>query len=168
MNPNQKTPEPSISSEQLTDAIQADQRRGRWLTAAALSLGVFAIVVSFVIVCAYFFMVRPKQEQLLKNYGQIARGFSTGVNHADGTPGSADENARVQKSMQESQAMILIPYALGMGLAVVAASVGLLALGTLVTLTLTLHNRRVALRHINESLARISQDLKRLSGPQTS
>src|SRR4029079_13717951 len=55
--------------------------------------------------------------------------------------------------------------AIGVGTALVAGSVGLLGLGTLLLVSLVLINRRVTLRQLRVSLADISLQLKQLQRP---
>ena len=62
-------------------------------------------------------------------------------------------------------AHLFMTTAIGVGTALVAGSVGLLGLGTLLLVSLVLINRRVALRQISVSLADISLQLKQLQHP---
>ena len=57
---------------------------------------------------------------------------------------------------------IFMTHVISMGTTIVAAAVGVLALGTLVLVLVVMLNRRVTLNQINVSLAQISSQLKDL------
>ncbi len=133
-------------------SVRSHQRRLQALTAAAFLFGFLAIASSIAIASAYFILYRPKQLQLLRDVtiaAQQARPADTK---------SSDEAHRPKLDFPSVQATMT--HVLSFATMLVAVSVALLAMGTLVTLVLVVVQRRVTLQQINITLAELSTELQ--------
>lgn len=143
-NPNQN-PDPAPPSDPAESALRKlarQQRRLRWLTGLTIGLWLLAVAAAIGVLGVYMMFVAPKERQILAQYG--ARTAA----HASGMPSPHTE--------------FLMTYVATKGVLVVAASVLILACGTMTTLLLVQLTRRVTLDQINHSLAQISAQLLKL------
>jgi hypothetical protein len=142
--------------QRILGAVHRQQLHSRWLAGMALILGLVSIAASIGIVSFYFVFYRPKEKQLLRDFPGLIYNSSTNSIANQG-------EERVPRPQYDPvRAHLLMTFVIGVGTALVAGSVGLLGLGTLLVVTLVLLNRRVTLRQINASLAEISLQLREL------
>lgn len=142
-------------NEKIMGALRSQLRLGRALMALALALGILSIVASIALAWANVMLVMPMERLLLADYPASAQ--RAGKN-AEGNPTLPREELdwrHIQVTAAHGKAMFLT-----------AASIALLASGTLVILILVIFNRRVTLRQINLSLAQISNQIKELQRGQ--
>jgi len=145
--------------ERILGAVHQQQLHGRWLAGLALMLGLVSIAASIGIVSFYFIFYRPKEKQLLRDLPGVIYNSSTNAVANQG------EERVPRPHFDPVRAHLFMTFVIGVGTALVAGSVGLLGLGTLLVVTLVLLNRRVTLRQINASLADISLQLRELRKP---
>lgn len=150
--PNQ----PSQSeADKLQQHASAAVHSHRWkiqaLTVAAFVLGFLAVAASITIVTVNEMYVRPKQEKLAADSGAIA-GFSSMTRDVNTQP----ETVQARMLSLEIDMMRVV----SMGSMMVAGSVGLLGLGTLLLVAAVTLNRRATLNQVNASLAQISAQLR--------
>jgi hypothetical protein len=165
-DPPKPTPDPEDTQiqERILGAVHQQQLHGRWLAGLALMLGLVSIAASIGIVSFYFVFYRPKEKQLLRDLPGVIYNSSTNAAATQTAP----EERVPRPHFDPVRAHLFMTFVIGVGTALVAGSVGLLGLGTLLVVTLVLLNRRVTLRQINASLADISlqlKELRRTSGP---
>jgi predicted PurR-regulated permease PerM len=153
MNPESKTPSPNLDdiTTRVTAAVKTHQTRLRVLTSLALLFGFLAVVLSVLIVAFYPLMYLPKQKELIRRAETAA---------AQAKTETVEET--VQRLDKFVGVGILMTHVVSLGTTIVAAAVGLLALGTLVLVLVVVLNRRATLNQINASLAQISGQLKEL------
>ena len=132
-------------------AVKAQRNRIRALTSMALLFGFLAIGASILIVAFYPVMYLPKQKELIKRAEAAATQAKTET--------TEESLRRLDKFVG---AEILMTHVISMGTTIVAAAVGILALGTVVLVLVVVLNRRATLNQINASLAQISIQLKDL------
>ncbi len=162
MNPSTSTlpaavPNANAINERVVTAVRSHQRTIRALTSLAFLLGFLAIAASIVVVSAYFVFYRPKEKQLLREVTAAAEQS----NHTSAAGQGTGEGVwKLQFDYPSVQATHT--YFLSVCIMLTALSVGLLALGTIVLLTVVVLNRRVTLNQINTSLAQISGQLREL------
>ena len=132
-------------------AVKAQRNRIRALTSMALLFGFLAIGASILIVAFYPVMYLPKQKELIRRAEAAATQAKTET--------TEESLRRLDKFVG---AEILMTHVISMGTTIVAAAVGILALGTLVLVLVVVLNRRATLNQINASLAQISIQLKEL------
>ncbi|MDB6026052.1 MAG: hypothetical protein JWM68_2275 [Verrucomicrobiales bacterium] len=162
---NPVTSDISSISERVASAVRAQKRTMGILTGAAFSFGFATIIASVIIVAGYFLLYQPKQNHLLKLAKEAAQAQSAGTRYI---PPANENSSRGEPKPVDIPFLILTnTHALGIGIMLVAAAVGLLALGTVVTLTLVVVQRRATLNQINLSLAQISSQLKELQPPNS-
>ena len=168
MNPQNPRPAEAPATAELNtrilNAVAASRWQGRLLTGFALVFGLLSIAASIATVLGYLFLYRPKENQLLMDYGAIVR--------AAGANPSAEDRRMVEtpdgRRFDALGVQLTLGHAIAFGAAMVAVSVALLGAGTLVTVTLVIFHRRVTLRQVNASLAQISEQLRELrSGTST-
>jgi len=147
--------------QRILGAVHRQQLHSRWLAGVALMLGLVSIVASIGIVSFYFVFYRPKEKQLLRDLPNVIYNASSST----ATNQIAPEERVPRPHYDPVRAHLFMTFVIGVGTALVAGSVGLLGLGTLLVVTLVLLNRRVTLRQINASLADISLQLKELRRP---
>jgi uncharacterized protein YoxC len=153
MNDQSKNPLPDLNNinASVTAAVTSHRTKLRVLTGAALSLGLIAVAISFLILVFYPVMYLPKQKELMKRAETAAAQSKTET--VEQTVNRLDRFVHVE---------ILMTHVVSMGTTIVAAAVGALALGTLVLVMVVTINRRSTLQQINVSLAQISAQLKQL------
>lgn len=153
MNDESKNPLPNIDeiNSRAAAAVNSHRTQLRFLTGAALTLGLIAVAISFLILVFYPVTYLPKQKELLRR----AEAAATQVK----TETMEDTVKRIDKFVGVE---ILMTHVISMGTTIVAAAVGALALGTLVLVLMVTINRRSTLKQINASLAQISGQLKEL------
>ena len=132
-------------------AVKAQRNRIRALTSMALLFGFLAIGASILIVAFYPVMYLPKQKELIRRAEAAATQAKTET--------TEESLRRLDKFVG---AGIFMTHVISMGTTIVAAAVGILALGTLVLVLVVVLNRRATLNQINASLAQISIQLKEL------
>lgn len=121
--------------------IERDRRRVRLL--AAITIFLWVIVTAAIVFVLYIYsLYLPKEMQMLQDLGARPRI----MNVAEDLP----------------EASIILISVVSKGTAVVAGSVGLLALATLSTVFLVLSTRRATLRQVSSSLLEISEQVKAL------
>jgi hypothetical protein len=145
--------------ERILRAVESHGRKSGWIAGIALFLGLVSVAASIAIVSFYFVFYRPKEKQLLRDLPPVIYNATTNA-----TAGAAQEPVP-RPHFDPVRAHLFMITAIGVGTALVAGSVGLLGLGTLLLVSLVLINRRVALRQISASLADISLQLKQLQRP---
>jgi hypothetical protein len=118
--------------------VEKDGRRVQRLAIITILLWLLVTAVIAFVLFAYTLLYLPRQTQILQNLG-----------------------ARGDNVLGEIDLPHLIPI-VSRGTAIVAGSVGLLALATLITVALVLAARRATLRQVNSSLLEISEQLKAL------
>jgi len=149
-------PEPAPPSDsQILQRLAIHQRRLRWLTALAVSFWALAVVGAAAVLILHSIYLWPKEQQIMADYGTYGR---LPIRVA-GTPPEAAPPTQTDRALGVSFNMT---YVVVRGVLLVAASVLVLAGGTLTTLLLVIFNRRVTLRQISFSLAQISRQLEEL------
>ena len=167
MNPQNPRPTEAPAAVELNtrivNAVATSRWQGRLLTGLALTFGLLSIVASIATVLSYLYLYRPKENQLLMDYGAIVR--AAGANPA------AEDRRMVEtpdgRRFDALGVQLTLGHAIAFGAAMVAVSVALLGAGTLVTVTLVIFHRRVTLRQINASLAQISEQLRELQAAKS-
>lgn len=158
-NPRPPTsPEAAELNARILNAVAANRWQGRMLTGLALAFGLLSIVASIATVLGYLFLYRPKENQVLMDYGAVVRA-------AQSNP-PADDRRMVEtpdgRRFDALGVQLTLSHAIAFGAALIAVSVALLGAGTLVTVTLVIFHRRVTLRQINAALAQISEQLRQI------
>jgi len=125
------------------------------LTGTALLCGFISIIASFAIVAGYFVLYRPKQMQLMQDFGAKVEQVSPAT--AATPPGAS---ARARYDFPHIQ--VIMTHALSFGTMLIAVAVGFLSAGTIIMLALVVLQRRATLQQINVGLAQISDQLKQL------
>ena len=160
MNQNQPTdpgasPELSAINERVTASIRSHQHKIRALTGVAFLLGFLAITASVIIISGYFIFYRPKEKEVLRQVTLAAEQARAKPGPADGgaasTPKLPFDFPSVQATMTYFHSVLIT---------LLAAALGLLALGTVVLVAVIILNRRVTLQQVNASLAQISFQLR--------
>ena len=141
------------ASERALHEIARHQRRLKWLTAAAVTFWLLAVIGTVGTLVCYAVFVAPKERQIHNDY-------------------SAHRSLVIPESAARLEGTTPADHALGVnftmtqvvtkGVIIIAISVVILSLGTMATLLVTIFNRRVTLSQINHSLAQISQQLREL------
>src|ERR1051325_4024361 len=130
-DPPKPTPDPEETQmqERILGAVHQQQLHGRWLAGLALMLGLVSIAASIGIVSFYFVFYRPKEKELLRDLpGVIYNSSSNAANQGE---------ERVPRPHYDPvRAHLFMTFVIGVGTALVAGSVGLLGLGTLLVVTL--------------------------------
>ena len=150
--------------ERILDGIAGYERKMRALTAVAFTFGFLAIAASILIVAAYVVLYRPKQMQLMHDFGARLERIDPGASAQTGP--SPELNGRDRYDFPHIQ--VIMMNAVSFGSMLVAIAVGLLAAGTLSTLALIIVSRRAAMSQINANLGEITEQLKRLSAASSS
>jgi hypothetical protein len=145
MNENEKM------SDGVVKALRWHRWTGRGLAGVALGLGLLAILASVLILWGNILKVFPMQRLLLQEYPQAAQQAAV---DAEGKPNLSREELDFRHAQ--------VTNAHGKLIFLTDISVALLAVGTVVILTLVIFNRRVTLRQINASLAQISEQIAQL------
>ena len=162
MNQNQPTdpgasPELSAINERVTASIRSHQHKIRALAGVALLLGFLAITASVVIVSAYFVFYRPKEKEVLRQVTLAAEQARVNPAPAEGGAAPAPKPPFDFPSIQAT-----MTFFHSVVITLLAAAVGLLALGTVVLVAVIILNRRATLHQVNASLAQISFQLREL------
>lgn len=144
--PNPPTPDAGAINELVKTAVQSHGIKLRVLTAAAFTLGFVAIAASILIVTVYLKIYLPEQGWVSAESQKPAEWAKVDMKHID--------------KIVRNEA--ILTDILGTGVTAVALAVCVLGLGTLLSLTVVVLNRRVALNQINASLAQISNQLRDL------
>lgn len=153
MNPSNQPSQSETAKlqQQASAAVQSHRRKIQALTFAAFVLGFLAVAASISIITLNEMYVRPRQEKLAAESGAIA--WPSG--------GTADTNSRSDTIQARVLALeIDMMRVISMGSMMVAGSVGLLGLGTLLLVAAVMLNRRATLNQVNTSLAQISAQLR--------
>lgn len=140
---------------QIAAAVQTHQRKLKLLTAAAFLFGAITLLASLLIVSGYFVLYRPKQMQLMKDFGMR---IQAAVPEAPADQPEAPARAKYDFP----HIMVMMLHGLSFGTMLVAIAVGLCAAGTLVILALVVVQRRATLNQINAQLTLISEQLKEM------
>ncbi len=161
---NSPNPRPATSPEagelnaRILNAVAASRWQGRLLTGLALGFGLLSIAASLAVVLGYFILYRPKEKQIMADYQTMVQ-----AGPPKPEPGA---DPKVHEAEVRRFAMIGLgmttTFAIAFCTALIGAAVALLGLGTLVTVTLVIFERRVTLRQVNASLAQISEQLMEL------
>ena len=158
MNANEPANPPNSGDERVLQTLHEQQRRLRWLTAVGIVFWVLAAITSVGVLVGYSVFYAPKEKQILADYGAV--GHLRDPARSSVTDATGDQrSANIEKALGVHFTM---NYVVTKGLLAVAISVVILSCATLATLLLVILNRRVTLRQINHSLARISEQLKAL------
>lgn len=158
MNSNEPANLTSPTDERVLQTLHDQQRRLRWLTAVGIAFWVLAIVTSVGVLAGYWWFYAPKERQILGDYGATGH-LRADANQTSANASGEERSANIEKALGIHFTM---NYVVTKGLLAVAISVVILSCATLATLLLVILNRRVTLRQINHSLARISEQLKAL------
>ena len=123
MNDQSKNPPPNLDdiNARVTTAVNTHRTKVRVLTSVALLFGLLAVAVSLMIVASYPVVYLPKQKEMIRQ-------SETAVTQAK-TETVEETVRRLDKFVGVEIFMI---HAVSMGTTIVAAAVGVLALGTLV------------------------------------
>ena len=153
MNDQLKHPLPNLDdiNARVATAVDAHRTRVRVLTSMALLFGFIAIAASILIVAFYPVMYLPKQREIIRQAENALVQARTET--VEETLQRLDKFLGVE---------IFMTHVISMGTTIVAAAVGVLALGTLVLVAVVMLNRRATMNQINVSLAQISSQLKDL------
>jgi hypothetical protein len=108
---------------------------------------------------AYTVVYAPKEKQILSDYRQHGQ-LTSYTNSATGSQAAGPVDPQHALGVH-----FTMNYAVTKGILAVVITVIILSCGTLTTLLLVVLNRRVTLKHINYSLAKISEQLKALQPP---
>jgi hypothetical protein len=161
MNSNPPTPNPFHADDAfaMNEAVMQKLKSYRWksraLAAIALSLGLLSIAAGIFIAWANAIMIMPMERLLLEDYPLAVRQASTN------SPGPLNREGKPTLSQAQLDVRhVQVTAAHGKVLILMAVSIGLLGMGTFVTLLLVIFNRRVTLRQLNASLAQISIQIK--------
>ena len=150
-NPSSSQADNGALHAQVSAAIHAHRRKIHALTATAFALGFLAVAASIAIVILNEMYVTPKQQKLAKDSRSLAwpAGSDPGAN-----PSTDNIQARILSLEIDMMRVVSISSM------IVAGSVALLGLGTLVLVTAVMLNRRATLNQINANLAQISAQLR--------
>ncbi|MBI3417656.1 MAG: hypothetical protein HY043_20380 [Verrucomicrobia bacterium] len=153
MNDQPKNPLPNLDdiNARVATAVSAHRTKVRVLTSLALVFGFLAVAVSLMIVAFYPIMYLPKQKEIIKQAEAALTQAKTET--VEETVQRLDKFLGVE---------IFMTHVISMGTTIVAAAVGILALGTLVLVLVVMLNRRATLHQINVSLTQISGQLNEL------
>ena len=153
MNDQPKNLLPNVDdiNTRVATAVNAHRTKVRVLMSMALLFGFLAIAASILIVAIYPVMYLPKQKEIIKQ-------AETALIQAK----IETVEEKLQRLDRFLGVEIFMTHVISMGTTIVAAAVGILALGTLVLMLVVMLNRRVTLNQINASLAQISSQLKDL------
>ena len=164
MNTSNQSPnlDPVAIHDRVTAAVQSQAMKTRVLTGVAFIFGFLAVAASVLFVCAYLVLYLPKQKQILRNAEAVAQSAKT-------LAGGREESVpdAIKRIDQVLGVEIVMTHVISMGMTAIAIVVGVLALGTLVLLTIVVLNRRAALHQINVSLAQISSQLRELQAARS-
>lgn len=152
---------PTVSSNEdgILRAVRSQNRWLRALTALAVLFWACAVLGGVALLAGYSIFYAPKEKQMLRDYELYGHVRKTGDN---------DPEHRNQPAMSTEQALALhftMNYVVTKGILAVVVTVVILSCATLTTLLLVVLNRRVTLKQINYSLAKISEQLKALQSP---
>jgi hypothetical protein len=146
-------------NEAILRKLHAHRLIGRLLTAAALGIGLLALIAGIVLAAANSRMVMPMERLLIQDYPGAAIGLGMDTNNIT-------HHVPVLTRDELDARHVEFTFLHGKELFLVAAAVVLVGLGTFLTLLLVIFNRHVTLRQINASLAQISQQIKELQERQ--
>ena len=164
MNTSNQSPnlDPVAIHDRVTAAVRSQATKTRILTSIAFLFGFLAVTASVLFVCAYLVLYLPKQKQILRNAEAVAQS-------ARPVAGGKEESVpeAIKRIDQFLGVEIILTHVVSMGMTAIAIMVGVLALGTLVLLTIVVLNRRATLHQINVSLAQISSQLRELQAARS-
>ena len=164
MNTSNQSPnlDPAAIHDRVTAAVRSQATKTRILTSIAFLFGFLAVAASVLFVCAYLVLYLPKQKQILRNAEAVAQS-------ARPVAGGKEESVpdAIKRIDQFLGVEIILTHVVSMGMTAIAIMVGVLALGTLVLLTIVVLNRRATLHQINVSLAQISSQLRELQAARS-
>lgn len=145
------------------NAVRSHEWKRRVLTGVALALGLLSITAGVVIAWGSRVWVEPKQNELWYGYASYEheQKYQTTTNT---TAKLAVNDAQMEKDRRSLEELhIRLTHVVGIEAMLIAASVALVGFGAVVTIVLIVVTRRVTLRQINESLARISNQIRDLA-----
>jgi len=142
--------------ERVAIAVKSHQRKIRVLTIAAFAFGFLSVAASISIVTLNYLYVVPKQKALIAASGKLA----WPDNKDDAADVPAQNTVQAKLLALEIQMVSIV----SLGSMMVAGSVGLLALGTVVLVTVVILDRRATLNQVSASLAKISDQLREARG----
>jgi hypothetical protein len=150
------SPDEGAIRERAATAVKSHQRKIRALTIAAFVFGFLSVAASITIVTLNSMYVVPKQQKLISESSKLA----WPDNKNEPASVSAQDTMPAKLLALEIQMMRVV----SLGSMMVAGSVGFLALGTVVLVTVVTLNRRATLNQVSASLAQISEQLRQLRG----
>lgn len=157
---NQQLPDAPERNARIIKTVRAHEWKRRLLTGTALLFSFLAIALGMALAWLQVIKLEPKQNELLEGYRQSARDEQSLTNSLHQSGISDFQSAQMERKRELLH--INMTHYLGIGMMLVAASVALVGVGTLVTVVLIMVNRRVTLQQINENLAQISAQIKEM------
>jgi len=148
-------------NDAILKKIAAHNWKGHALTIAALAVGILSIAAGALLAWADARVLFP-QIQLLLREENSALHQSSGLNAPTAAATNAVDPRLTLSDGTTVDRQVLVTLMLGKAMNVTSLAVGLVAVGTLLTLLLVIFNRRITLRQINASLAQISNQIKEL------
>ena len=157
-------------SDAILKKISSHNWKGRALTVVALAVGILSIAAGALLTWANNHVIFPQIQLLLKEENRALQQNSS-LNTPAAAPTNSVDSILTLSDGTTVNRQVLVTLMLGKAMNVTSLAVGLVAVGTLLTLLLVIFNRRVTLRQINASLAQISSQIKELqdgnnSGPE--
>jgi len=160
-------PGSSVMNDAILKKISSHNWKGQALTIVALAVGILSIAAGALLTWANTHAIFPQIQLLLKEENRALR-----QNSSLNAPTAASTNSvNPELTLSDGTTVdrqVLVTLMLGKAMYVTSLAVGLVAVGTLLTLLLVIFNRRVTLRQINASLAQISAQIKALQGGKNS
>lgn len=147
--------------------ISSHNWKGRALTIVALAAGILSIAAGALLTWADTHVIFPQIQLLLKEENRALPQNSSLNTPAAVPTNSVDSMLKLSDGTTVNR-QVLVTLMLGKAMNVTSLAVGLVAVGTLLTLLLVIFNRRVTLRQINTSLALISSQIKELQNSKSS
>lgn len=145
-------------NDRIMETLRTRQRSFKILTGIAMVFGFVAIASSIAAVTFYVTLYRPKQLQVLREY-RIAAERAQVDSPAPPPPAAGSRSLTLSEA---AAAHVLLTHVTSMGTMLVAVSVGVLGIGTMVSLGLIILNRRSTLQQIRGSLLQISDQLRNM------
>jgi hypothetical protein len=142
---------PPPPAEAAAQTLARDARRIRWLTGLTVFLWLIVVAAVALLLGTYNSAIAPKQRMMLHIQDELA---------APEARASPEERQKLERKLFHNTAVYAI--AVSMGTALLAVTVGVLALACLGTVLLVFATRRATLRQIQVSLADISAQLAAL------
>ena len=159
MKSDHSNPSTPLDDESVLRAVREQQNWLRRLTALAVVFWALAVIGSVALLVAYVVLYAPKEKQIMSNYAQDGH-----LTRYTNSP-SGSQAAGPLDPQQALGVHFTMNYVVTKGILAVVVTMIILSCGTLTTLLLVILNRRVTLKQINYSLAKISEQLKSLQTP---